>query len=154
MKDKIKQLITDLEEAFGVADFVHYIGDENAKALLAIIEPKGCHLGIIKTQKGYMVETSYPDDPRLHNRLWMLEPVLLNVSYLEVTNPDLMNAKATYFYGSSPNLEMYAMPEDLEYLVQIIKELISKPNQYFIKPEATAKRAKLSHPVFRLGVGA
>lgn len=99
-----------------------------------------CHIGIVEHPKGILIETSFPQQKGVHNRIWMLEPYLEQVSYLETDNPNLKkNANIFDYYDpakQSQEIEMYAMPNDLELLTAVLELLAGNPVKYSAQPSS------------------
>lgn len=102
-----------------------------------------CDICLISTDNGVLIHTSFLNQ-KIYDRLWMIDPFLGRVSYIEITNPNMQSLTAINpFDKTDKSIEMFAWPEDLNFLntllitaVESAKTGLLKPN----KPKNTAKK--------------
>ena len=85
------------------------------------VNEERCTVCLAAIPRGVLIETKYPDAPTRYSRLWMLEPFLGRISYIEIDNPVLRNISV--FDRTAPEgnaYEMHAMPDDLATLQAIL----------------------------------
>lgn len=99
------------------------------------INKRQCNLCIVKLENGALIQTAFPGQPNTYNRLWMLEPYLGGVTYMEITNPDLQTA--VDFDVSNPDgnaFELGAFPEDLSFLDMLLDEAVRQARNGELQP--------------------
>lgn len=71
----------------------------------------------------------------MHDRLWVIDPFLGRISYIEITNPDLKTININKFFDKpDENIEMYAWPDDLNLLNTLLITTLTQAKQGKIKP--------------------
>ena len=86
-----------------------------------------CDICIVKLENGALIQTAFPGQPDTYNRLWMLEPYLGGITYMEIGNPDLRTA--VNFDATNPDgnaFELGAFPEDLVFLNSLLGEAVEQ----------------------------
>jgi hypothetical protein len=86
-----------------------------------------CLIGIVKIAKGVLIETCFPNQKGVFNRLWAVEPYMGQITYTEVDNKDLKNLRPIFY--EDPNMrdmELHALPQDLALLIKLLKALLGQ----------------------------
>ncbi|HPD99044.1 hypothetical protein KC871_00290 [Candidatus Saccharibacteria bacterium] len=85
-----------------------------------------CSIGLVRLPTGVLIETAFPNQPKVHNRVWMIDANFGQITYIEITNPDLRHSKELLFGDPDNNaLELHAMPSDLRLLQTILTTALS-----------------------------
>ena len=100
-----------------------------------------CNICIVHLPNGFLIETEYPDQDNAYERVWVCEPYLGRVTYIEISNPDLKSKYKHYgvVLSKAESLELHALPKDLDFVNNLLDHAVKSLNDITYKKQSVLK---------------
>lgn len=126
----IREQVFSLLEQIFTSHYVRKLPAGNLYFAARVGEVDGksdCKLIIVILENGALVHTSFPNQKGVHDRLWMVEKYLGQITYVEISNPDLRNKyKFDNFEAEGYTFEMHCFNYDINLLIDILTAAVQQ----------------------------